>query len=81
MGRVYLAFYRVYGGILLLWDMRVVDMVEENVGNYMAACSFHNVDGDYKWFFVGIYGPNLDCNRRFLWEEIAGLSSRWNGPW
>ncbi|KAG6664208.1 hypothetical protein CIPAW_02G076700 [Carya illinoinensis] len=29
----------------------------------------------------GVYGPNLDSNRVTLWEELAGVHTRWNLPW
>ncbi|XP_030970526.1 uncharacterized protein LOC115990899 [Quercus lobata] len=46
-------------GVLLMWDTRVVDKVEEAVGHFSVS------SGD----------------RRFLWEELSGLSSWWNVPW
>jgi hypothetical protein len=30
---------------------------------------------------VGIYGPTSDYERRYLWEELAGMLSGWNLPW
>ena len=33
------------------------------------------------WAFIGVYGPNASRDRRFLWEELFGLSSWWNVPW
>jgi hypothetical protein len=29
-------------------------------------------------FFAGFYGPNSDCGRSYLWEELAGLFNWWN---
>jgi hypothetical protein len=29
----------------------------------------------------GVYGPNVDVERRMLWEELAGLMSVWEAPW
>ena len=31
--------------------------------------------------FTGVYGPNSSRDKRFLWEELFGLSSWWNVPW
>ncbi|KAG6635788.1 hypothetical protein CIPAW_11G066600 [Carya illinoinensis] len=81
MGWVYLSSKRALGSILLLWDKRVVNLVEEYVGQHLVACSFKNVDDGYKWSLAGVYSPNVDNNRRFLWEEITGLCSWWDGPW
>jgi hypothetical protein len=55
-----------------MWDRRVAKKIEE-CWEYFVACSFINV--------VGVYGPNYDCDRRFLGNELAGLLNWWNLPW
>lgn len=30
---------------------------------------------------TGIYGPNLDNDRSFLWNELAGIQSCWDVHW
>ncbi|KAG2718228.1 hypothetical protein I3760_03G209400 [Carya illinoinensis] len=69
------------GGILIMWDSRVVESIEECVGSSMAACSFRNMEDGFRWAFVGVYGPNMDIHRKVLWEELAGLGSWWSLPW
>jgi hypothetical protein len=69
------------GGILLMWDRRVVTKIEVCLGNYVAACSFRNVGDGLVWAFAGVYGPTCNSLRRFLWEELAGLLSYWDLPW
>jgi len=69
------------GGILLMWDSRVVEKVEERIGEFIVACSFRNVEDGFSWAFAVVYGPNSSCDRRGLWEELAGLISWWNLPW
>ncbi|KAF5442227.1 hypothetical protein F2P56_034912 [Juglans regia] len=44
------------------------------------ACSFENVEDGFQWAFAGVYGPNIDVERRSLWEELAGLLSWWELP-
>ncbi|KAG6649202.1 hypothetical protein CIPAW_07G196000 [Carya illinoinensis] len=34
-----------------------------------------------EWAFVGTYGPNLDSERRRLWEELTGLIYLWEVSW
>jgi hypothetical protein len=46
------------GGILLMWDKRVVSKVDVCQGNFVAVCSFRNVDNGMEWAFAGVYGPN-----------------------
>jgi exonuclease III len=68
------------GGILLMWDMRVVEKVDEAAGYYSLSCKFKNVLDQFEWIFTGVYGPNLDNDRDMLWEELAGLLSWWDVP-
>jgi hypothetical protein len=69
------------GGILLLWDKRVVEKIEECIGVYSLAVQFKNIEDDSIWAFAGVYGPNLASHRRILWEKLAGVMSWWNLPW
>uniref|UniRef100_A0A2N9I0X5 Reverse transcriptase zinc-binding domain-containing protein n=1 Tax=Fagus sylvatica TaxID=28930 RepID=A0A2N9I0X5_FAGSY len=68
------------GGILLMWDKRVVEKVEEAAGYYSLSCKFRNVIDQFEWIFTGVYGPNLDSERGLFWEELVGLISWWNAP-
>ncbi|KAG6657151.1 hypothetical protein CIPAW_04G070100 [Carya illinoinensis] len=69
------------GGVLVIWDRRVMVKLEEFIGENIVACSSRNVDDNYLWAFDGIYGPNIDSSRRMLWEELAGIHRWWNLPW
>ena len=68
------------GGILLMWDRRVVEKVEEAAGYYSLSCKFRNVLDQFEWIFSGVYGPNSDSDRGMLWEELASLVSWWDAP-
>ena len=61
-----LASSRASGGVVVMWDERVVEKVEEFIGRYMIVCSFKSVSDDFLWAFVGVYGPNLNADRRLL---------------
>jgi exonuclease III len=69
------------GGILIMWDRRVVEKVDDCVGRYTLAVSLRNVDDNFLWAFGGVYGPNDDGERRVLWNEMGGLMSWWDRPW
>jgi hypothetical protein len=69
------------GGILLMWDRRVVSRIDSCLGNFVVACNFRNLDDGLEWAFAGVYGPNRDHLRWRLWEELAGLISIWEVPW
>jgi hypothetical protein len=71
----------VAGGILLIWDKRVVTRLDMEVGECVMACSFKNVVDGFEWAFVGVYGPSGDFDRYRLWDELAGLMSWWDLPW
>ena len=69
------------GGIILLWDNRVVEKVEEAVGSFSVSCKFREVFSDFKWAFFGVYSPIRSVERWLLWEELSGISSWWGVPW
>ena len=69
------------GGILLMWDRRTVEKIEVCTVEFVAAASFRSVDDDFVWAFMGVYDPNIDLDRKFLWEELASLISWWDLPW
>jgi exonuclease III len=48
------------GGILLMWDCRVVSRIDFCLGRFVGACLFRNVDDGLEWAFAGVYGPNRD---------------------
>jgi hypothetical protein len=77
----HVASFGASGGILLMWDQRVVTKVDVCLGNFVVACSFRNVDDGLMWAFAGVYDPNRDNHRRPLWEELAGLMCLWDMPW
>ena len=69
------------GGILVMWDKRVVEKIEDVVGLFSVSCKFKNVEDQKVWMFTGVYGPNIDHNRRLMWDELVGIRSWWDVPW
>jgi hypothetical protein len=51
--------------IMILWDKRVVEKIENCIGVYTLAIKFRNIDRSI-WAFVGAYGPNHASDRRIL---------------
>jgi len=68
-------------GIMIMWDRRAVEKVDECMGQYTSVVSLRNADDNFMWAFEGVYGPNDDGERRVLWNEMAGLMSWWDRPW
>ncbi|XP_041028337.1 exodeoxyribonuclease-like [Juglans microcarpa x Juglans regia] len=81
VGWSFLAPLGASGGVLLMWDKRVVHLVEDCIENHSVAVSFKNVVDGWRWALVGVYGPNMDRDRRLLWEGLAGLHHIWELPW
>jgi hypothetical protein len=69
------------GGILILWERRVVEKMDVCGGRYTIACSLRNIDDNFMWAFGVVYGPNDDGERSILWDEMVGLMSWWDMPW
>jgi exonuclease III len=44
---VYLGSRKASGGILLMWDRKVVEKIEEYVGRYVVACAFRSVSVNF----------------------------------
>jgi hypothetical protein len=78
---IYLGARGASGGILLMWDRRVVEKIEDCVGRYVVACLFRSVTENWEWAFAGVYGPNDDGVRSMLWDELGGLMNVWEKPW
>ena len=64
-----------------MWDRRMVEKIDEAVGSFSVSCKFKNVVDHFVWAFTSVYGPNSDCDRQLLWEELAGIHSWWNVAW
>ena len=77
----YLESEGVSGGILLMWDRRVVKKVDEATGHFSLSCKFRCVADQYEWAFSGVYSPQTDRERREMWDELSGMSSWWTSPW
>lgn len=69
------------GGILLMWDTRVVEKIDDAVGNFFVSYKFRSVIDHHEWIFFGIYGPQTDRERLTMWDELASLFTWWNAPW
>jgi exonuclease III len=69
------------GGLLILWDKRCLEKVDEALGLHTASCKFRCVASGFEWAFTGVYGPHDVSARRVFWEEMAGVHSWWDVPW
>ena len=63
-----------------MWDTRVVEKVEEVVGQFSVSCKFKEVSSGFEWGFSGVYGPQSNTARRLMWEELSGVNAWWDVP-
>ena len=69
------------GGVLVMWDKRVLEGLEIELGSFSISCRFRNCEEGFVWVFSGLYGPTKGREMRDLWEELAAIKGLWNDPW
>lgn len=57
------------GGILILWDSRILEMVDSCASSFSISVIFKNIEDGVQQAFSEVYGTN-DDSRRLLWEEL-----------
>lgn len=68
------------GGILIMWDKRVLEGEMVESGGQSITCKL-NSRQDFTWFITGVYGSNNRRERLKLWWELAASRGLFNGPW
>ena len=66
---------------MVLWDSRVLEMIELEKGECSISCDFKNCEDGFTWTFTGVYGPTKRRERENLWNELGAIHGLWNGPW
>uniref|UniRef100_A0A2N9EBT0 Reverse transcriptase domain-containing protein n=1 Tax=Fagus sylvatica TaxID=28930 RepID=A0A2N9EBT0_FAGSY len=69
------------GGVLLMWDKRMLDMMDSVVGSFFVSCYWKGIIEGFVWACSGIYGPHSDGVRVSLWGELVDVRQQWNVPW
>ena len=54
------------GGIILMWDKRVLEKIHVRIGEYSVSCQWRSLDDGFVWTGSGVYGPNLDTMRSYF---------------
>ena len=68
-------------GILVLWDKRVLELIDMELGLFSISCWFKNYVDGFQWMFTGVYGLVVDSSRESFWEELGYVRGLWNFPW
>ena len=46
-------------GILVIWDVRTVQVIDSLLGDFSLSVLIDDDDDNDKWWFTGVYGPNV----------------------
>ena len=49
-----------------MWDNSVTEVQDCVKGHFSISCRFKNMQDQFEWAFLGVYGPNLDVDRFIL---------------
>ena len=69
------------GGILLMWDSRVVEKIDAAMGHNSVSCYWHGLVDDFNWVCSGVYGPHMEESRQQCWEGLSFIRQHWAAPW
>ena len=69
------------GGVLMLWDNRVVEKLDSVVKNFSVSRLWKGISDSFVWVGTGLYGPTNDVLRSELWEELNDVQQMWNSSW
>ena len=64
---------RTAGGILIMWDKRILDKVEVVVVTFSVSVKWQRVEDGFIWAGSGVYGPNENNERGHMWDELVGI--------
>lgn len=69
------------GGILIMWDKRILEGQLIISGSQSISCRLTAIGQDFSWFITGVYASNSRIERQDLWWELAASRGLCNGPW
>ena len=69
------------GGVLMMWDRRVLERLEFMVGSFFVSVRWQRVGDGFSWACSGVYGPIDNNARGLMWDELVGIQQYWNVPW
>ena len=67
------------GGILIIWDVRSMRVIDSLIGDFSVSIQIE--DEKEKWWFIGVDGPSSYSGRGLFWDELAGLGSICGNKW
>ena len=61
------------GGVLMMWDRRVLERSEFLVGSFSVFVRWRGVGDGFTWACFGVYGPIDNNERGLMWDELVGV--------
>ena len=58
------------GGILLMWDRRVLERTKVLVGSFFVSVRWQGVGNSFSWACSRVYGPIDNNARGLMWDEL-----------
>ena len=69
------------GGVLIIWDRRVLERLEIMVGSFSMSFWWQGMGDGFIWACLGVYDPNDNNVRGQMWDELVGIQKYWKVPW
>ena len=69
------------GGVLMMWDRRVLEKLEVMMGYFSVSVWWQDVRDGFIWACSGVYGPNHNNLRGQMWDKLIGIQQYWDLPW
>ena len=69
------------GGVLMMWDRRVLERLEIMMGSFSVSIRWQGVGDGFIWACSRVYGPNDNMARVQMWDELVGIQQYWNVSW
>ena len=70
-----LLILRVWQGVLVFWDSRVLELTGMEIGDFSVSYWFKNVEDGFCWIFT------VGRLREDFWEELGTIRGLWQDPW
>ena len=51
------------------------------VGTFSVLVKWLGVGDGFIWACSGVYGPNENIERGYMWDELVGIQQNWRLPW
>lgn len=61
------------GGLVILWDVSVIQLLKKEESSFCLSCRFKNLEDEFIWSFPRVYDPNKKSMKDSLWEDLGAV--------